>query len=344
MDKVKVALVGCGGVARNYRGVYGVLPECEVSMVVDIREEEAREAQAEVGAKRISSRFEDALDTDADVIVLSTPNDFHMTQAIAVLQSGKHLLIQKPIARTAAETEQILQIAAECGKQVGIYMNSLDHPLFHDLRDMVRQNRFGRMAKMRALLAHNQGVNWKGDIWRASKERTGGGSFIQLAVHYIHLLQWISNQDFQSAAAYSANLMCPHLEGDDITAALLQTESGALAEIGSGWCYNGEEVSLMGEKATVQYLNNDTLLVKADEPFHGRVIRYDTAGEWQVCTGVKFPAMGDKTNPLEQHRTFIQRLQAGLPPLVPGSDGLRDMKLVDAVHQSAAAGQFITVK
>lgn len=341
---IRVALLGCGGVARNYRGVYGAIPDCIVDVVVDVSEEEAKQAQSETGALAYSTSPEDAWESKADIVVISTPNEFHLPHAVASLRAGKHVLMQKPIARTAEETAPILAEAKKAGKTVGIYMNSLDHPLFYDVKQMIAGGRFGRIARMRALLAHTGGLGWSGQVWRASKSRTGGGSFIQVAVHYVHLLQWLSGSEFTKVSSISKNLMCNHLEGDDITATLMEMDNGAIAEIGSGWCYSGEEVSVFGERATVQYLNNDTLLVKADEPFIGRVIQYETPGTWQVLTGVTFPRIGEVTNPLEQHRMFVEDIRAGRPPQVTAEEGLRDMSVVDAVHRAAEIDSAIRLE
>src|SRR4029453_10190391 len=121
--EIKVALVGCGGVARNYRKAYAHLPGVQVTVTVDTDEAEARRAAAESGAAKSSAKFSDALAPDVDAVVISTPNFLHCEQAVAALDAGKHVLLQKPMARTVEECDAILEAAAKSGTTLGVYMN-----------------------------------------------------------------------------------------------------------------------------------------------------------------------------------------------------------------------------
>lgn len=183
-----MALIGCGGVARNYRKLYAQLPGVRVAVTVDVDETEAQRAAEETGAARASTNFSDALAEGVDVVVISTPNDLHCPQAVAALNAGKHVLLQKPMARTVDECDEILHAAEKSGKTLGVYMNLLDHPLFRDFRMMVETGYLGTIALVSARLAHRGGLSWQagGKNWRSSKTRTGGGSFVQLGVHYQH--------------------------------------------------------------------------------------------------------------------------------------------------------------
>src|SRR5262249_39367734 len=122
-NEFNVALVGCGGVARLYRKIYAQLPGVRVVVTIDVDEAEAQRAAEENCAPRASTDFSDALARGIDVVVISTPNDLHCGQAVAALNAGKHVLLQKPMARTVDECDEILQAARESGKTLGIYMN-----------------------------------------------------------------------------------------------------------------------------------------------------------------------------------------------------------------------------
>jgi len=156
---LKVALVGCGGVARRYRKTYAHLPNVQVDLTVDVDEGEARLAAQDVGAARSSTHFADALAAGIHAVVLTTPNDLHSQQAIAALDAGKHVLLQKPMAPTVQECDAILDAQRRSGKTLGIYMNLLDHPLFHDLRRMVREGYLGKIALYSAVLRIAAGCN-----------------------------------------------------------------------------------------------------------------------------------------------------------------------------------------
>ena len=101
----RVALVGCGGVARRYRQAYRALDGVSVSVTIDVNAKEASEAALETGAARHSQQFDEALAPDVDAVVITTPNHLHCEQAERALAAGKHVLLQKPMARTVAECD-----------------------------------------------------------------------------------------------------------------------------------------------------------------------------------------------------------------------------------------------
>src|SRR5689334_6910334 len=96
---LRVALIGCGGMAKRYRRVYTQLDGVQWIAAVDPNPEVLAACRDE-GAVRCSSDLSDALAGDIDAVVISTPNHLHAEQAVAALQAGKHVLLQKPIANT----------------------------------------------------------------------------------------------------------------------------------------------------------------------------------------------------------------------------------------------------
>src|SRR5262249_41661306 len=111
--------------------------------------------------------------------------------------------------------------------------------------------------------------------WRTSTQDTGGGCFIQLAVHYIHIFQWISNSRFVRATAVVHNLESLGVEGEDIACAVLEAEKGALATLDMAWCTNGEQLAIHGTHGRIEYRNNQWLFMSSNHgAYKGRVINY----------------------------------------------------------------------
>ena len=160
-DELNVALVGCGGVAERYRRIYAQLRGVKVAVTVDTDEEVARGAAQEVGAGSASTDFSEALAEGVDVAVISTPNYLHREQAVAALKAGKHVFLQKPMARTLDECDEILEAARQSGRTLGIYMNLLDYPLFRDMRTMAQSGYLGTIGLVSARLAHRGGLSWQ---------------------------------------------------------------------------------------------------------------------------------------------------------------------------------------
>ena len=355
---MNVAFAGCGGMAAHYLSVYRDLPWLRVTSCIDVDLRAAQEAAGILNSSAASD-FAAALEPGVDLVVINSPNHLHAPQAIAAIEAGKHVLLQKPVAPNPADAMAIARAAAQSTRTIGLYMSYFDQPLMHDLREMVDQRRLGDIVQCYARLMHRGGMMWSRQAlegqrtWRGSVEQTGGGCFIQLAVHYIHIFEWVTRSRVVKATGLVNRLHCPGLEGEDLASAILQMDSGALVTLDTAWCANGEELSLHGTGGRVEYRYNRWLAVSsASGPFEGRVVKYpgglvDAFGGQEGIehlSEVRPPAFGDVSNPLNQHRLFLEAAQAGRPAPVSIESGVRDMRVVAAVYQSARTSRTVEVE
>jgi predicted dehydrogenase len=354
---LNVSMVGCGGMAAHYLPVYRGLDWVRVVSCVDTNPDNARQA-AEVLGCVPGGDFAAALAPEVDAVVVSTPNSEHRAQAVAAIEAGKHVLLQKPVAANLTDATAIAVAAERSARTVGLYMSYFDQPLIHDLRDMVRIGWLGDLVHCYARLMHKGGVMWSGEAlagkptWRGTIAGTGGGCFIQLAVHYIHIFEWISGARVVKASGFTRNLHCPGLEGEDLACAALTLDSGAMITLDTAWCAHGEELAVFGTLGRFEYRNNLRLtLASSAGPFQGRVATYDAGtvaafggpqGEERLSE-VTPPPFGDFSNPLNQHRTFLEAARDGRPAPVSIASGVRDMRIVTAVYESARSGQAVEV-
>jgi predicted dehydrogenase len=240
-------------------------------------------------------------------------------------------------------------------------MSYFDQPLLHDLKDMISAGWFGSVGHYYARLMHRWGHVWSrqtGELgadgdgsWRASASQTGGGCFVQLAVHYIHLLEWMSGARMVRVMAVAKNLLSPRIEGDDLASALLEFESGAVATLDMAWSFHGVPLSIHGAVGSAEYINNHTLiLVSKGKAFQGRVVNYEAQPPASALSGTERtsevipPDKGDHTNPLNQHRAFLEAVRDGTRPFVSISSGVRDLRIVAAAYESARRGCAVTIE
>jgi predicted dehydrogenase len=355
VDKLRVAFVGCGGIADHYLSVYRDLEWVEVVTCVDTKIERAARARAAVGAEaRITTDFADALNNDVDIVVINTPNHLHREQGVAALDAGKHLLMQKPVAATVADAESLTLAAHRArhrGVKSGLYLSYFDQPLIHDLQDMMHAGWFGEVAHLYARLMHRGGLTLAREIrngqsnWRASLAETGGGCFIQLAVHSIHIFTWLMSSAVVRVTALTKNLQSQGVEGEDIACAILDFENGVLATLDMAWCTAGELLSIQGTRGTLDYFNNETLLMDSESgAFSGRVIKYNgRSSEPTSITRITPPALGDVSNPNNQQRLFLEAIRDGQDPPVSIASGVFDLRVVAAAYESARTGRMVEV-
>lgn len=351
--KLRCAILGCGQIAQEYLRAYRTMDCAEVTVCIDIDETRASLAAAvlsEGGEYKItvSGELSDALTKDVDVVIISTPNHLHREHALAALKSGKHILLQKPLANSLPDALEIVE-AAEChGMTSGIYMSYFDQPVIHDLRGMARNGCLGEVTQIHMRLMHSGGIAWSAlaeegeSLWRCSVEQTGGGAFIQLAVHAIRLLTWLLGDKVTRVQGFAANRLCAGLEGEDSAAAILEFESGTYATLNISWCASGEEIAVHGSSGSFIYRENRFVTVKAPCGYSGFALHYDGGDEASFdCLP---PALGDGRQPFNQHRLFLEAVRDGMPPFVSLRDGLYDLAVVAAFYESVRTGGSVFVE
>ncbi len=342
--ELRCALVGCGTISRRYLSVYRDMPGVSVAVCIDIDLARASLAAAMLNGDQSSmpvlatNDFAAALADEIDVVVISTPNHLHREQAVAALERGKHVLLQKPLASTMTDALEIQAAAKKAKGSAGMYMSYFDQPIVHDLRAMSRAGWFGSITQIHASLMHLGGLAWSREamdgrcFWRRSIEQTGGGAFIQLAVHYLRIARWVLDEPVVRVSGYAANLHCPGLEGEDTAVAIVEFESGCMACLNVSWCAKGEELSIHGTEGSLTYLDNKQVKMQSVYNFNGHALHYrGPAVQMIECDQV---LIGDARQPFNQHRTFLEDLQAGRRPFITIDAGVQDMAVVAAFYES----------
>lgn len=334
---LKIALVGCGGMAQYYRRIYTQIPGAQLAVVVDANEEVARNCAGELGVEVWGTDFSLALAPEIGMVDVSTPNHLHAFQSIAALEAGKHVLVQKPMAPTVREAEQMVAAARSAQRQLGIYMWLFDNPMFYELKNMIQKGLFGEISQLRARGAHRGGLTMVPGTWRGSGEKTGGGSFIQLAIHPLNMALWLLDDSVTKVAAFSKNLLSPNVGGDDLTAAVCEFASGRLGLLDSAYCAGPNLLELYGTRGNLKIRDERYLELLLDEDYRGELILC----EGGVISHFDFPK--PTAGPVDQHRAFVAAIMEGKPVPIPGEVGLRDLRIVEAVYRSAKTGQIVEV-
>ena len=345
--QLRVALVGLG-FSRLILKDYVSAPGVELALLCDLNEARAKEQSREFGIP-YTLRFEDCLADGIDAVDVSTPNHLHAGQAVAALEAGKHVLLQKPMAPTVADCRRMVEAGRRSGRAVGLFMSNLNDPVNHELRAMVAAGAFGKLVSLRGRMAHRSArLHWKEwgrgpDYWRRKKELVGGGGMALIGIHAIHLLAWLASQGIESLSAFAENLSSrEEMEGDDIAAAACRLEGGALAVLEASYASERSCVEIYGTAGYALYSRSGygELRLKLDAPWKGRVLELP-AGEQETVLGAE--ELERRRAPwaqeCEQHGAFARAVLAGAPPPVTGADGLRDVAVLEAIYRSAETGR-----
>ena len=342
-----IALLGCGGMAGSYRDAYTDLPGSHYQLVVDINGAIAEETAKTLGVIRYSTDWREALESDIDIVDISTPNHLHEEQAVALLNAGKHVILQKPMAPTLQGCQNIRNTARKNNCQAAVYISDLEDPLAWDIKTMVQEGYLGQVTGIRARYAHRGGLNApanNANYWRSSLEKTGGGSFIQLSIHHVNLLTWLLGDSIKSVMGYSKNLCCPNMGGDDLTVAAIEMEkTGVLGVLESAWNAEGSGFAIYGTEGTVHFTGTEggSLEATLNRPFVGLVAQTDSHNKIRVpCRNIPMRGPQGTHN---QHRAFVQAVLQGEMYPVTAEQGLLDVAVCKAVYQSAETGKRVAI-
>ncbi len=348
-DKLRFAVVGLG-FSNHIIPAYQTAKETELALLCDIDETKCRRLSAEYGDVPWTTNFEDCLGENIDAVDVSTPNHLHTPQAVAALEAGKHVLLQKPMAPTVADCAQIVKAARKADRAAGMFMTSLANPIIQELRKMVVAGALGQIISMRGRSAHrsihsaSSKARHPADYWRRRKELTGGGSMALIGIHKINLLQWLSGENIVSVIAESDNLAATDLmNGDDVTAAVCRTNKGTVFVLESSYSSMVNSLEVFGTTGWARFSAPGEMSVALDNPWKGTV---HIPGDMQT-TCISRSQLQPDNDPASknifstycQQAAFARAVLAGKPVPVPGEVGLRDVAVLETIYRSAQNGQ-----
>jgi len=182
-----VAIVGCGLIGRKRLQAMG--PHRLVACA-DLDLERALALAGDRAGVVASDRWEDVVrHPDARIVIVATTNESLTPVAIAALEAGKHVLVEKPAARSVAEIDRLIAASRAAGRIVQVGFNHRYHPALQQARQIIDRGTLGPLMFMRGRYGHGGRVGYDRE-WRADPARAGGGELIDQGVHLIDLARW----------------------------------------------------------------------------------------------------------------------------------------------------------
>ncbi len=332
---IRVAIVGTGNISRAHIAGYLNFPDlCRIVALVDIVPEKAAEKAAQFGLDcEIYDDHHKILDhKDIDLVDICTPPYVHAEIAINALNSGKNVLVEKPMAASLQECDRMLSAAAKSGK----------------LLSSIAQNRFRTpIANLKKVLdaglagpvrhAQVDSYWWRGHCyydlwWRGLWSKESGGCTLNHAVHHIDMLGWMMGLP-KEVTAILTNVAHDNAEVEDLSVAILRYES-ALAQVTSSVVHHGEVQQLIFqcEKARISAPWETYASVSKTNGFP---VRNETLEEELTAYYNQLPPVVHEGH-TGQIENVLTALEKGIAPGITGEDGRRTIELITAIYKSGA--------
>ena len=191
MDKIKIAIIGCGTIANSaHIPAYLKNENVEIKYFCDLIAEKAQACVEKYGCGKAVVDYHDFLnDPELDAVSVCTHNDFHSIISIDFMKAGKHVLCEKPAARILSEALKMQKVAHETGKILNIGVCNRFNTYVNKIKDIIDSGELGEVYHVYASFrAHRSIPGLGGDF--TTKASSGGGALIDWGVHYLDLVMY----------------------------------------------------------------------------------------------------------------------------------------------------------
>ena len=345
MKKLRIGVVGLGMGQAHING-YKEHPDAEVVAIADVDKVRLEKSAKEQG---IAKYYTDALEMfkkeKLDIVSIAVPNKFHKPLTIAALESGAHVLCEKPMAMNAAEAEEMLAAAKRAKKRLGINFSFRFTPQSFAMKQLVESGELGDIYFGRTVWHRRRGMPGFGG-WFGTKALSGGGPLIDLGVHRLDLAlwlmdypepEWVMGSAYNHIASAIAKKQNKTYDVEDLACGMIKFKNGATLEIEASWAANIKErekmsTRLLGTKGGIFQYN-------LEEGYQFHVECYQEKAGCQYDMHLHPPVPACKNS----YYTFVDCIVKKIPYVVTPEQGVTVMKLLDAIYKSAATGKPVKI-
>jgi predicted dehydrogenase len=267
----------------------------------------------------------------SEAVLVTSPNSLHADQAVAALERGRHVLVEKPLAVTVGDAERVVRAASQAGVVCGIAMNLRFHPAILELKRLIDSDSLGAIRFVRASFGYDLRLWHPGSDYRHSYSARSdlGGGVVLDAIHELDYLLWLLGP-VASVSADAAHISDLDIDVEDIAVALLRFESGALGTIDLNFVEPVyRRTCLLVGSASV-----------ASWDFARGTVTVRRAGEDDVVTGVDHDVA--KTY-RDEVADFLDAIERRREPRTPVREGAEAVRLANTVKAAASSRKAITV-
>ena len=354
---IRFALIGCGSIAKTQiRALLDLNPEdAELVMVCDIVEERALALAKEFNLQ--IARFDViCADPNIDAVTLCTPSGTHAELAARALESGKHVIIEKPMDVSQAACQRLLEVANQTDRRLSVISQHRFDPASQLVRETLDAGKLGNILFAEARIPWFRSQEYyDSEDWRGTLAVDGGGCLMTQGIHTVDLMLWFAGP-VKRLRAVMATAAHERIEVEDMITVTIEFESGAMGSlVASTAFYPGFPISMgiygANGSAIIEGDELHSLAIKGEETINGSGANTHAA---QVASGGTKSASaaidagqrdnwqwGDAHN--AQFKDFIQSIRTGTTPLVDGASGYNSVHFIKSCYESAHTGDWVVL-
>ena len=323
MDKIKLGLIGLGYIGKVHLRNSLKLESAKLVAVSDISKKALNLAK-KMGVKKTYNDYEQLLkDNSIDAVIIALPTHLHASCTQKAAEAGKHILLEKPLARNVPEGKEIVSTVRKNNIKLMVGYPLRFSTKFQALKQKIERGELGEIQIAYASHIGSGPLHHRAESdiprpvpeWWFKKELTGGGVLIDLGSHMINLFRWYLGEisDAKSYLGYRFNL-----DLEDHAICILEFQSGQIAIVNVGWFSQQMQVKveLLGTVAHASASHTPPSKIKT---------------AIQLITG-RIPTF--YIPHLKELQHFIQCLKQDMPPSPTAEDALKDLETISLAYKN----------
>lgn len=338
-ERVRAAVIGCGRISELVHVPdYATCPEAELVALCDVDEPRAR-ALGGWWAKeaRIYTDYHEMLAKEQpDCVTVTLPNTLHHRVTLDVLAAGCHVLIEKPMATSMQEANDMIAASKKAGKLLMVNQSQRLFPVHLKAKEVLDSGLLGKVLMVTAMFGHDGPENWSPSYkWFFDKKLARFGAMADLGVHKADLIRYLTGKEVGSIAAFTACLEKKDASVEDNFVSCLRFTDGTLGTLTSSWTVKG-----MDANYTIIHCSNGTLRVNEipNKLLVADLVNPQCEIEFTPPPGIhKY----EDSWGLDVSGRFVHAVQGKVAPFCTGEDAARSLAIILAAEESAEKGTVV---
>jgi predicted dehydrogenase len=341
---MRFGLIGCGDIGALRAQAIARLPGFELLAVSDSDPVRARHISADHKSAIEADWRELIRRDDIDAVVISTPPPLHAEMCIEALENSKHVLCEKPLARTPEECRQMLAVAQQSGRILATGFNYRFYPAIVKAREILDSGLIGELDHVRSYAGHPGGSEFT-HPWVHDAKVMGGGALLDNGIHIIDLTRYFLGE-VAEVKGYASDSVWGFPGCEDNGFALLKSPTGHIASVQASWSeWRGYRfyIEIYGTRGCVRAsyppMMAQTIHTDATDGRSRR--RFYLFTKLQIVERIRSYRWTGVQAFIQELAAFARTVAGEKTPLALGKDGFKAVEIAHAVYSTSASGKSV---